>query len=237
MRRGQWREDAMTRTATDGIADLGPLDRLREQKAWYWYDWANSAYDTTVAVGAVRAVPDLGRRATPRAASSTPTTKCSKTVERARARAGRRIAGVLRRQLRTIVSARWCCRLSVPRGPAPRKKWDMGGFALAGAIFAAGMFFVDGENWQLGAGRCSGPTACSAAARWSPTTRSWSTSRSRTSASTPPHEGGPSATSAAGSCSRINLACHLGHDASASARRWPVRVSRCRRRCGGRRSR
>ena len=32
-----------------GIADLRPLARAREQRAWYWYDWANSAYVTTVA--------------------------------------------------------------------------------------------------------------------------------------------------------------------------------------------
>ena len=33
----------------EGIADLGPLQRAREQKAWYWYDWANSAFVTTTA--------------------------------------------------------------------------------------------------------------------------------------------------------------------------------------------
>ena len=32
-----------------GVADLRPLDQAREQKAWYWYDWANSAYVTTIA--------------------------------------------------------------------------------------------------------------------------------------------------------------------------------------------
>ena len=32
-----------------GIADLSPLWRSKEQKAWYWYDWANSAYVTTIA--------------------------------------------------------------------------------------------------------------------------------------------------------------------------------------------
>src|SRR5690606_14080215 len=32
----------------DGIADLRPLARRREQRAWYWYDRANSAYVTTV---------------------------------------------------------------------------------------------------------------------------------------------------------------------------------------------
>src|SRR5512139_2781202 len=32
-----------------GIADLGPVARRKEQRAWYWYDWANSAYVTTTA--------------------------------------------------------------------------------------------------------------------------------------------------------------------------------------------
>ena len=32
-----------------GVADLRPLAQAREQKAWYWYDWANSAYVTTIA--------------------------------------------------------------------------------------------------------------------------------------------------------------------------------------------
>ena len=31
-----------------GIANLEPLAQQEEQKAWYWYDWANSAYTTTV---------------------------------------------------------------------------------------------------------------------------------------------------------------------------------------------
>ena len=30
-----------------GVADLRTRDRAREQKAWYWYDWANSAFFTT----------------------------------------------------------------------------------------------------------------------------------------------------------------------------------------------
>jgi UMF1 family MFS transporter len=32
-----------------GVADLRALSRVPEQKAWYWYDWANSAYVTTIA--------------------------------------------------------------------------------------------------------------------------------------------------------------------------------------------
>ena len=38
----------MATTDPVGIADLGPLERAKEQKAWYWYDWANSAYVTTI---------------------------------------------------------------------------------------------------------------------------------------------------------------------------------------------
>jgi UMF1 family MFS transporter len=38
----------MTDTAHTSIADLGPIDRRRQQRAWNWYDWANSAYYTTV---------------------------------------------------------------------------------------------------------------------------------------------------------------------------------------------
>ncbi len=34
----------------DGIANLQPVweARKKEQKAWYWYDWANCAYVTTI---------------------------------------------------------------------------------------------------------------------------------------------------------------------------------------------
>src|SRR3712207_5062550 len=31
-----------------GVADLSPLERRKEQRAWHWYDWANSAYFTTI---------------------------------------------------------------------------------------------------------------------------------------------------------------------------------------------
>ena len=34
---------------TPGIADLGPLNRAKEQKAWFFTDWAVSAFQTTVA--------------------------------------------------------------------------------------------------------------------------------------------------------------------------------------------
>src|SRR3712207_4782772 len=36
-------------TGVGGIADLSPMTRRKEHRAWYWYDWANSGYVTTVA--------------------------------------------------------------------------------------------------------------------------------------------------------------------------------------------
>ena len=38
----------MTRGTVNGIANLEPLARQGQQKAWNWYDWANSAFYTTV---------------------------------------------------------------------------------------------------------------------------------------------------------------------------------------------
>ena len=51
----------MTTDAPSGSPTCRPIDRLKQQKAWNWYDWANSAYYTTVLIGAVRAVHDHRR--------------------------------------------------------------------------------------------------------------------------------------------------------------------------------
>ena len=31
--------EGLSVTTPTGFADLGPLNRAREQKVWYWYDW------------------------------------------------------------------------------------------------------------------------------------------------------------------------------------------------------
>ena len=41
-------EHTIVSTAAIGRADLSAAERLQQQKAWNWYDWANSAYYTTV---------------------------------------------------------------------------------------------------------------------------------------------------------------------------------------------
>src|SRR3954464_11349445 len=137
--------------AMGGIADLEPLRRRKEQRSWYWYDWANSGYVTTVAT--VLFAPYLTSVAEQAACGF------AGRSERACTRAldvlglavspGSLVFYVV--TVATIVSA-----LVLPVvGAAPdrshHKKTVMAGFAWAGSAAAALMFFVAGTDWQLGA--------------------------------------------------------------------------------------
>jgi MFS transporter, UMF1 family len=124
-----------------GIADLRPLDRAREQKAWYFYDWANSAFATTVAgvlfgpyliaIAEEAAVDDrvslLGIDVAPGALPAYVVT------------------------FSTLVSAILLPLLGAVADRTARKKDLLAGFAWTGSFFAALLFFMTGDNWQLGA--------------------------------------------------------------------------------------
>ena len=128
-------------TTSAGIADLGPLNRSQEQKAWYWYDWANSAFATTVAgvlfgpyliaIAEEAAVDDrvsvLGLQVDPGALPAFVITTS------------------------TIISAVLLPILGAVADRTERKKDLLAGFAWTGAFFAALLFFMTGDNWQLGA--------------------------------------------------------------------------------------
>lgn len=132
-----------------GIADLGPVNRLRQQKAWNWYDWANSAFYTSVL--SVLFAPYLITVAGRAAGCADPDETCSRTV------------GVLGLQLAagslpsylisfaTIASAFVLPIVGAFVDRSGRKKWHMAGYAFAGSFFAALLFLVEGESWQLGA--------------------------------------------------------------------------------------
>lgn len=132
-----------------GIADLGPVHRLRQQKAWNWYDWANSAFYTSVL--SVLFAPYLITVAGRAAGCADPDETCSRTV------------GVLGLQLAagslpsylisfaTIASAFVLPVVGAFVDRSGRKKWHMAGYAFAGSFFAALLFLVRGESWQLGA--------------------------------------------------------------------------------------
>jgi UMF1 family MFS transporter len=65
-------------TTPRGIADLAPMNRLRQQKAWNWYDWANSGFYTSVL--SVLFAPYLITVAGRAAGCADPDETCSRTV-------------------------------------------------------------------------------------------------------------------------------------------------------------
>ena len=124
-----------------GVADLQPLARRKEQRAWYWYDWANSAFATTIAgvlfapylieVAGAAAVDNrisvLGLSVAPGALPSFVITAS------------------------TLLSALALPLIGALADRTARKKDLLAGFAWSGAAAAGLLFFVAGDNWQLGA--------------------------------------------------------------------------------------
>jgi UMF1 family MFS transporter len=134
-----------------GIADLRPLVRMKEQRAWYWYDWANSAYVTTVA--AVLFAPYLTSVAEVSACgqASGDDFDCNVPLQIL----GLDIsAGSLVFYLVTAATILSALVLPVVGAIADRssaKTTLMARFAWAGSAMAMLMYFVAGSNWQLGA--------------------------------------------------------------------------------------
>lgn len=123
-----------------GIADLSPLNRAKEQRAWYFYDWANSAFATTVAgvlfgpylkgIAENAAVDD---RISVLGLSIAPGALPAYTVTTS-----------------TLIGALILPLLGAVADRTSRKKDLMAGFGWAGALATAMLFFVTGDNWQLG---------------------------------------------------------------------------------------
>lgn len=135
-----------------GIANLEPLNRAKEQKAWYWYDWANSAYVTTIAT--VLFAPYLTSVAE-RAACGFVTDedlgqKCTDNLQvlGLGVSPGSLVFYVV--TLATVFSALVLPIVGAIADRSSRKKAIMARFAWVGSLAAGCMFFVAGTNWQLG---------------------------------------------------------------------------------------
>lgn len=123
------------------IADLGPLNRAREQKAWYVIDWATSAFQTTVA--GVLFAPYL-----------------ISVAENAVGEHGRlHVLGVAIAPgslpsyvitLSTLLSALVYPLIGALADRTARKPDLMAGFAWVGALASALLFFMAGDNWAFG---------------------------------------------------------------------------------------
>ena len=123
-----------------GIANLEPLNRAREQRAWYFYDWANSAFSTTIAgvlfapyLIAIAENAAVDGRISVLGLSVAPGSLPSYTITAS-----------------TLLSAILLPLLGAVADRTARKKDLLAGFAWAGAAAAALLFFVTGDNWQLG---------------------------------------------------------------------------------------
>ena len=128
-------------------------ERAREQKAWYWYDWANSAFVTTTA--AVLFAPYLTavaeKAACGRATDDDAGFKCTTDLHvlGLDVSAGSLVFYLVTAS--TILSALVLPIVGAIADRSGRKPRLLGGFAWAGSLMAALMFLVAGSNWQLGA--------------------------------------------------------------------------------------
>ena len=143
-----------------GIADLRPLARMQEQKAWYWYDWANSAYVTTIAT--VLFAPYLIAIAEKAACGyvGDDDRSCNQDLSIL----GLAVApGALPAYIvtfSTLLSAVLLPLLGAIADRTENKKGLLAGFAWTGAAFASLLFFCTGDNWQIGAVAVIGANLC-----------------------------------------------------------------------------
>jgi MFS transporter, UMF1 family len=133
-----------------GVADLGPLWRSKEQKAWYWYDWANSAFYTTIlsVLFAPFMITVAGRAA---GCGSSADETCSRTVSVLGLHVA---AGSLPFYLISFATISSAFVLPVVGALVDRsghKRRHMAAFAWSGSFFTALLFLVRGDDWQLGA--------------------------------------------------------------------------------------
>ncbi|WP_137120855.1 MFS transporter [Segeticoccus rhizosphaerae] len=139
----------MTYAALGGTASAPTDHQRRHQRAWYWYDWANSAYVTTTAT--VLFSPYLTSVAKKAACPDQPSDVACHTNLHV---LGIPIApGSLAPYTLTISTIVSALILIYVGAIADRSRYPtrlLGGFAWVGSAAACLMFFVAGSNWQLG---------------------------------------------------------------------------------------
>ncbi|MEV1242252.1 MFS transporter [Nonomuraea sp. NPDC049750] len=150
--------------APDDTAD-SPSARRREQRGWYVYDWANSAFYTTIiSVFLSPYLISVARTAAcakdfPSVAAATCSTDFDKLAE---ANPGLGYVDVLGADIRpaaffglTLTVAVLLQILCLPVVGAladhtGRKKEMLGGFAYVGALATVGLYFLEGDRYMLG---------------------------------------------------------------------------------------
>jgi UMF1 family MFS transporter len=130
------------------VADIY-AENARYQRPWYWYDWANSAFVTTV--GTVLFGPYLTSVATEAA--------CPGLAENATCRTSLHVLWVpidpgslapYTITIATLLSAVLLVFAGAIADRSPRPARLLGLFAAVGATAGSGLFFVTGTRWALG---------------------------------------------------------------------------------------
>ena len=132
-------------TATTVDAEL-----QRERRGWYFYDWANSGYVTTV--GTVLFAPYLTSVAEQAACGRTGTedNPCRTNLDVLGIGVSPGSLAFYVVTVATLVSVVLLPVVGALADRSPRKKVWMAGFAWVGALAACCMVFVGGDRWALG---------------------------------------------------------------------------------------
>ncbi|SEL79377.1 MFS transporter [Nonomuraea pusilla] len=151
--------------APPAVQDDSPAARRREQRGWYLYDWANSAFYTTIIsvfLGPYL-IPVAKAAACAKDFPSVPAAACSAGFDRlAGENPGLGYVDVLGADIRpaaffglTLTVAVFLQIVFLPVVGAladhtGRKRELLGGFAYVGALATMGLFFVEGDRYLLG---------------------------------------------------------------------------------------
>lgn len=133
-----------------GIADLAPLARKREQRAWFFYDWANSAFATTIA--GVLFAPYLISIAEQAACGfvGDDDRKCRESIELLGIAISPGSLPSYVITLSTVLGALLYPLIGALADRTARKPAMLAGFAWTGAAAAGLLFFLVDDNWLFG---------------------------------------------------------------------------------------
>ena len=141
----------MSQDEASQVGGVSAAERHNEHRAWYFYDWANSAYVTTVAT--VLFAPYLTSVAERAACGfvGTSDTPCRTDLDVFGLSVSPGSLAFYVVTLATVFSAVSLPIVGAVADRSSHKKDVMAWFAWTGSVAAGLMFFVAGSNWQLGA--------------------------------------------------------------------------------------
>lgn len=140
-------------SATAGLPS-GPLAdpraRKAEQRAWYFYDWANSAFVTTTATVLLGPYLTVIAEIAACGSAGTEDDPCRGTLSVLGIPIAAGSLAPYAVTFATLMSAILLPVVGALADRTARKRQMMAGFAWTGALAASSMVFVAGSNWQLG---------------------------------------------------------------------------------------